>query len=132
MKPAWLEYGDGQRVRGKCGNHMLRLEVGGFSNKGGIPSEGDYNAEISRQSTRCSGGVIQIRDPTYPQGKNARADLLSKLASTKKASNYHSVVEEVIPYPSLTLQVRQDDWRTPLVDYTMGGSRLKMIKSPKR
>jgi ribonuclease HI len=34
---------------------------------------------------------------------NTHADLLSKLASTKKASNYYSVVEEVLPYPSLTL-----------------------------
>jgi hypothetical protein len=37
--------------------------------------------------------------------ENALADILSKLTSTKKTSNYHSVVEEVIPYPSLTLQV---------------------------
>jgi hypothetical protein len=35
--------------------------------------------------------------------ENAQADLFSKLASTKKASYYHFVVEEVIPYPSLTL-----------------------------
>jgi hypothetical protein len=49
--------------------------------------------------------------------ENGQADLLFKLASTKKASNYHSVVEEVIPHPSLTLQVQEADWRTPLIDY---------------
>jgi hypothetical protein len=53
--------------------------------------------------------------------ENALADLLSKLASTKKTSNYHSVVEEVIPYPSLTLQVQEADWRTPLMDYIQRG-----------
>jgi ribonuclease HI len=37
-----------------------------------------------------------------PREENARADLHSKLARSKKASNYHLVVEEVIPYPSLT------------------------------
>jgi hypothetical protein len=50
-----------------------------------------------------------------------RADLLSKLASTKKASNYHSVVEEVIPYPSLTLSVQEADRRAPLIDYIERG-----------
>jgi ribonuclease HI len=56
-----------------------------------------------------------------PREENARANLLSKLASTKKTSNYHSVVEEVIPYPSLTLQVQEADWRTPLIDYIERG-----------
>jgi hypothetical protein len=48
-------------------------------------------------------------------------DLLPKLASTKKASNYHSVIEEVLPSPSLALQVENPDWRTPLIDYISRG-----------
>ena len=31
------------------------------------------------------------------------------------------MVEEVIPYPSLTLQVQEADWRTPLIDYIERG-----------
>jgi hypothetical protein len=50
-------------------------------------------------------GLSKFEIRHIPREENVRADLLSKLACTKKVSNYHSVVEEVIPYPSLTLQV---------------------------
>ena len=50
-------------------------------------------------------GLSKFEIKHIPREENARAYLLSKLASTKKASNYHSVVEEVLPYPCLTLQV---------------------------
>jgi hypothetical protein len=53
--------------------------------------------------------------------ENARADLFSKLTSTKKASKYHSVVEKVICYRSFTLQVQEAKWRAPLIDYIKRG-----------
>jgi hypothetical protein len=77
-------------------------------------------------------GLSKFEIRHIPREENARADLLSKLANTKKASNYHSMVEEVIPYPSLTLQVQESDWRTPLVDYIERGSHPRMIKNPRR
>ena len=66
-----------------------------------------------------------------PREENARADILSKLASTKKTSNYHSVVEEVIPYPSLALQGQEADWRTRLVDYIERGITPEDAKESK-
>ena len=74
-------------------------------------------------------GLSKFEIRHIPMEENARADLLSKLASTKKTLNYHSLVEEVIPYPSLTLQVQEADWRTPLIDYIERGITPKMIKS---
>jgi hypothetical protein len=66
-------------------------------------------------------GLSKFEIRHIPTEEKACANLLSKLARTKKASNYHSVVEEVIPYPSLTLQVQEADWRTPLIDYIERG-----------
>jgi hypothetical protein len=40
-------------------------------------------------------------------------------------------VEEVIPYPSLTLQVQEADWRTPLIDYIKRGVTLEGDKVAK-
>jgi hypothetical protein len=49
------------------------------------------------------------------------------------------MVEEVIPYPSLTLQVQEEDWRTPLIDYIERGitpeddkESKKLIKKARR
>jgi hypothetical protein len=66
-------------------------------------------------------GLSKFEIKHIPREENTRADLLSKLASTKKASNYHSMIEEVLPYPSLTLQVLVADRRTPLIDYIERG-----------
>jgi len=35
--------------------------------------------------------------------QDAKADLLSKLASTKNKNHYHSVIQMTIPTPSITL-----------------------------
>jgi hypothetical protein len=48
-------------------------------------------------------GLSKFQIKHIPREENARADLLSKLANTKKVSNYHSVVEEVLAPPSLIL-----------------------------
>jgi hypothetical protein len=77
-------------------------------------------------------GLYKFEIRHIPREENARADLLSKLASTKKTSNYHSVVEEVIPYPSLTLQVQEMDWRTPLIDYIERGITPEDDKESKK
>ena len=52
-----------------------------------------------------------------PRSENSRADLLSKLASTKSAFVLRSVVEEVIPFPGAILQIEDEDWRTLLKLY---------------
>jgi hypothetical protein len=42
------------------------------------------------------------------------------------------MVEEVLPYPSLTLQVLEVDWRTPLVDYIEMGITPEDDKESKK
>jgi hypothetical protein len=67
-----------------------------------------------------------------PREENSSANLLSKLESTKKSSNYHSMVEEVVPAPSLTLQVESTNWRAPLIDYISKGVVLENEKETRQ
>jgi ribonuclease HI len=57
--------------------------------------------------------------------ENSRAYFLSKLASTKSSSTLKSVIEEVISPPCAILQVKVDDWKTPLKDYITKGILLE-------
>ncbi|KAK2427613.1 hypothetical protein QL285_026181 [Trifolium repens] len=57
-----------------------------------------------------------------PREQNARADLLSKLASTKKPGNNRTVIQETIAKPSaetaeILMVVEGSDWRYPLIRY---------------
>ncbi|KAK2372840.1 hypothetical protein QL285_073931 [Trifolium repens] len=57
-----------------------------------------------------------------PREQNARADLLSKLASTKKPGNNRTVIQETIAKPSaetteILMVVEESDWRHPLIRY---------------
>ncbi|GAU42950.1 hypothetical protein TSUD_142870 [Trifolium subterraneum] len=57
-----------------------------------------------------------------PRDQNSRADLLSKLASTKKPGNNRTVIQETISKPStemaeVTPVVEQSDWRLPIIQY---------------
>ncbi|GAU31015.1 hypothetical protein TSUD_393000 [Trifolium subterraneum] len=57
-----------------------------------------------------------------PRDQNSKADLLSKLASTKKPGNNKTVIQETISKPStemaeVTLVVEQSDWRLPIIQY---------------
>ncbi|XP_027932817.1 uncharacterized protein LOC114188434 [Vigna unguiculata] len=58
-----------------------------------------------------------------PQRDNARADLLSKLASTKKKGCYRSLIQQVLTVPSIQTQVEcfeittQESWMSPFITY---------------
>jgi hypothetical protein len=57
-----------------------------------------------------------------PREQNARADLLSKLASTKKPGNNRTVIQETISKPSaetakILMVVEGSDWRHPKIKY---------------
>jgi ribonuclease HI len=57
-----------------------------------------------------------------PREQNSRADLLSKLASTKKLGNNRTVIQEVISKPStedteIVMIVEEEDWRGPITKY---------------
>lgn len=73
-----------------------------------------------------------------PREHNARADVLSKLASTKRNGGNKSVIQEILPrprtqHPSSTLEVLSiednDCWMTPVHDYLTKG---KIPDDPKK
>ncbi|GAU41232.1 hypothetical protein TSUD_280320, partial [Trifolium subterraneum] len=72
-----------------------------------------------------------------PRDQNSRADLLSKLASTKKPGNNRTVIQETISTPStetleVVLPLEQEDWRHPIIKYLLNDEipleREKAIK----
>jgi ribonuclease HI len=57
-----------------------------------------------------------------PREQNARADLLSKLASTKKPGSNRTFIQETIANPSINekethMIIEEEDWRTPIIKY---------------
>ncbi|MCI04575.1 gag-pol polyprotein, partial [Trifolium medium] len=54
--------------------------------------------------------------------ENSRADLLSKLASTKRPGSHRTFIQETISRPSINeeqtvMVVEADDWRSPIIRY---------------
>jgi hypothetical protein len=57
-----------------------------------------------------------------PREQNSRADLLSKLSSTKKPGNNRTVIQETIPKPSteipdVLMVIEEEDWRASIIQY---------------
>ncbi|XP_061346500.1 uncharacterized protein LOC133292137 [Gastrolobium bilobum] len=64
----------------------------------------------------------EVRVAHIPRGENSRADILSKLASTKNSGNHRTVVQQSIITPSCVMVITSvNDWRKPLVDYLEKG-----------
>jgi ribonuclease HI len=74
--------------------------------------KGDYQAKepmMQKYIALVKESLLGFEIKYVPRSENSRADLLSKLASTKSASALHSVVEEVIPTPSAILHIDDED-----------------------
>jgi len=66
-----------------------------------------------------------------PREQNTRADILSKLASTRTASEHKTVIQEVLNEPNVQRQKSQplevntiigiEDWRGPITRYIISG-----------
>jgi hypothetical protein len=60
---------------------------------------------------------------TYvPREQNARSDLLSKLASTKKQRSYRTFIQETIANPNINEEpilmiIEEEDWRATIIRY---------------
>jgi len=60
-----------------------------------------------------------------PRGDNARADILSKLASTRKTGQHRMLIQEVLSIPSLDrdyvfdVWVGRKGWMTPILNFLM-------------
>ena len=89
--------------------------------------------EYQTMDAQLSNYLVRVKDLTknfkvfeaifVPQEQNARADLLAKLASTKKPGNNKTVIQEVISAPSTeTIDINMVSeesqvWMTPIVKY---------------
>ncbi|XP_061356402.1 uncharacterized protein LOC133300832 [Gastrolobium bilobum] len=56
----------------------------------------------------------EVQVTHIPQRENSRADILSKLASTKSSGNHRTVVQQSITMSSCVMVIT---WRKPIVDY---------------
>jgi len=60
-----------------------------------------------------------------PRCNNARADVLSKLMSTRKTGQHKTLIQEVLNTPSwdrdyvLEIQIRENSWMTPILNFLM-------------
>ncbi|XP_072087189.1 uncharacterized protein [Arachis hypogaea] len=74
-----------------------------------------------------------------PRERNARADLLSKLASTKPGHGNKSLIQEVIKSPSISMTANayltlshQGSWTYPILQYLLKGTLPEDPKEEKR
>ncbi|XP_061375189.1 uncharacterized protein LOC133317342 [Gastrolobium bilobum] len=64
----------------------------------------------------------EVQVTHIPRGENCRADILSKLASTKNPGNHRTVVQQSITMPSCMMIITStNDWRQPMVPYLEKG-----------
>ncbi|GAU32570.1 hypothetical protein TSUD_218280 [Trifolium subterraneum] len=115
--------------------HPWTLSVDGSSNlRGGGAGVAEYEAliagmklakEMEVQELKVKGMAKKFTmfELTYvPREQNARADLLAKLASTKKPGNHRTVIQETLKSPSINeaeiaLVVEEQDWQSPIIRY---------------
>ncbi|XP_061349021.1 uncharacterized protein LOC133294385 [Gastrolobium bilobum] len=65
----------------------------------------------------------EVQVTHIPRGKNCRADILSKLASTKNPGNHRTVVQQSITMSSCVMIITSaNDWRQPIVAYLEKGT----------
>ncbi|XP_025678147.1 uncharacterized protein [Arachis hypogaea] len=81
----------------------------------------------------------QITIRHVPKERNARADLLSKLASTKPGHDNKSLIQEVIKTPSISTTANthltlsnQGSWTYPILQYLLDGTLPEDPKEEKR
>ncbi|XP_061376587.1 uncharacterized protein LOC133318592 [Gastrolobium bilobum] len=59
----------------------------------------------------------EIRVEHIRRNENVRADILSKLASTKATGNLRTIIQQSIQAPSVVWMVKEVDWRSPIQDF---------------
>ncbi|XP_061344900.1 uncharacterized protein LOC133290803 [Gastrolobium bilobum] len=65
----------------------------------------------------------EVQVTHIPRGENCRADILSKLASTKNPGNHRIVVQQSISMPSwMMIMTSANDWRQPTMAYLEKGT----------
>ncbi|XP_016185408.1 uncharacterized protein LOC107627044 [Arachis ipaensis] len=85
------------------------------------------------------GGFDHVTIQHVPRERNARADLLSKLASTKPGHGNKSLIQEVVRSPSISTTINayltlssQGSWTYPILQYLLNGTLPEDPKEEKR
>ncbi|XP_072071663.1 uncharacterized protein [Arachis hypogaea] len=107
-----------------------KLHVDGSSNttSGGagviLESQNRYLTKVNKLNEEFDRVTIQH----VPRERNARADLLSKLASTKPGQGNRSLIQEVVRTPSVSVLAdtilpvsNQESWTFPILQYLLDG-----------
>ncbi|MCH79825.1 RNA-directed DNA polymerase (Reverse transcriptase) [Trifolium medium] len=104
----------------KASNNQAEYEalIAGMKLAKEMEAKGLKAKSDSQLVTNQVSGEFQTKDPQL----NSRADLLSKLASTKRPGSHRTFIQETISKPSIneeqTLMVVEiDDWRSPIIRY---------------
>ncbi|XP_072088000.1 uncharacterized protein [Arachis hypogaea] len=101
---------------------------------------GKYDSQVvSSQSTEATRHEIPCSNNTSPRERNARADLLSKLASTKPGHGNKSLIQEVVRSPSVSTTINahltssnRESWTHPILQYLLDGTLPPDPKEEKR
>ncbi|XP_061358466.1 uncharacterized protein LOC133302666 [Gastrolobium bilobum] len=99
--------------------------VGSYQSKG--PLLAKYLDSARQLITKF--GKVEVNH--IPRNENSRADILSKLASTKGWGNHRTVVEQNIPEPTCVMQITEGkDWRSTIIDYIKNGTLPPKRRKP--
>jgi DNA-binding GntR family transcriptional regulator len=104
-------------LRAKSDSQLVTNQVSGeFQTKD--PQQVKYLERVRNLSNHFNSFELVY----VPREQNARANLLSKLASTKKPGSNITFIQETIANPSITEEpvmmiIEADDWRAPIIRY---------------
>ncbi|XP_061353964.1 uncharacterized protein LOC133298653, partial [Gastrolobium bilobum] len=90
---------------------------------GSYQAKGPLLAKYLNSARQLIAEFEKVEVSHIPRNENSRADILSKLASTKGWGNHRTVVEQNIPEPTCVMQITEGkDWCSTIIDYIENGT----------
>ncbi|KAI9100923.1 hypothetical protein K1719_024047 [Acacia pycnantha] len=95
---------------------------GSFANQWDLPAKGPLMIKYLGKVKEVITEFDEVTVAHIPRGDNVRADVLSKLASTKSPGSHRTIVQQNLREPSCVMLISDSgDWRKPIVDYIERG-----------
>ncbi|XP_061341625.1 uncharacterized protein LOC133287940 [Gastrolobium bilobum] len=106
-----------RRIKIMSDSQLVTSQVAGkYQAKGPLMMK--YLQQVKRLLAEFDEVVVQY----IPQNENNRADILSKLASSKGSGNHCTVIQQSIWEPTCVMMITEtEDWRRPIVAYLEKG-----------
>ncbi|KAI9084367.1 hypothetical protein K1719_033709 [Acacia pycnantha] len=116
-----------QRVSVFTDSQLVAAQIDGtYQAKG--PLMAKYLSKVKKIQAEFE--VVKVTH--IPRGENVRADILSKLASTKGTTNHRTVIQQKVEEPTCVMVISDaTDWRKPLEDYIERGIVPSELRMPK-